>query len=42
MAEADDLKSSKCGFDPHRGHHASKQKLAENLIMKPTKKESNE
>ena len=21
MAEADDLKSSKCGFDPHRGHH---------------------
>ena len=23
MAEAEDLKSSKCGFDPHRGHHAS-------------------
>ena len=20
MAEAEDLKSSKCGFDPHRGH----------------------
>ncbi len=21
MAEAEDLKSSKCGFDPHSGHH---------------------
>ena len=21
MAEAEDLKSSKCGFDPHRGHN---------------------
>ena len=22
MAEAEDLKSSKCGFDPHSGHQA--------------------
>ena len=21
MAEAEDLKSSQCGFDPHSGHH---------------------
>ena len=28
MAEAEDLKSSKCGFDPHRGHRRGLGALA--------------
>ena len=28
MAEAEDLKSSQCGFDPHSGHHSNLNLIA--------------
>ena len=36
MAEADDLKSSKCGFDPHRGHDQSSNEILKVKLKKET------
>lgn len=35
MAEAEDLKSSKCGFDPHPGHRYTVTIVGQELAMKP-------
>ncbi len=32
MAEAEDLKSSQCGFDPHSGHKYGLLKLIQNML----------
>ena len=35
MAEAEDLKSSQCGFDPHSGHRFTRKCRDLNLYSKP-------
>ncbi len=38
MAEAEDLKSSQCGFDPHSGHRyrENSEKNTDWAVAKPT------